>query len=115
MGNCSIRERTNGRFETTHDLIAAHDAGDTGATAIWLTAVRQLAFAIGSFINAFDPEIVIVGGGIARAGRSLFDQLETYLRPIEWQPGGHKVPIAPATLGEFAGALGAARRAWEVS
>jgi glucokinase len=77
--------------------------------------VRELACAIGSFINVFDPEIVIIGGGIAAAGKTLFDPLERYLRPVEWQPGGHKVPVAPAKLGEHAGALGAARRAWECS
>jgi glucokinase len=112
IGNCSIPERTNGRFKTTHELLAAHENGDAGATAIWLKAMRDLAFAIAGFINCFDPEIVLIGGGIARAGRSLFVPLEGYLRPIEWQPGGHTVPVKPAELGEFAGAFGAASRAW---
>lgn len=115
IGNCSIVERTNGRFKTTHDLIEAHESGDTGATTIWLKSVRDLAFAIGGFINALDPEVVLIGGGIARAGKSLFVPLEGYLRPIEWQPGGHKVPVKAAELGEFAGALGSAARAWEIS
>jgi len=115
IGDCTVRARTRGRFETTHQLIAAHDAGDAGATVIWLKSVRDLACAVGSFINVLDPEIVIIGGGIARAGPSLFDPLETYLRPIEWQPGGHKAVIAPAQLGDHAGALGSARRAWELA
>jgi glucokinase len=114
IGNCTILERTHGRFKTTHDLIAAHNSGDAGATTIWLKSVRDLACAVASFINVLDPEIVIVGGGIAAAGKALFEPLEHYVRPIEWQPGGHKVPIAPAKLGEFAGAFGAAKRAWEV-
>ena len=37
--------------------------------------------------------------------------LEAELRPIEWQPGGHKVRLIPAELGEFAGAIGSARNA----
>ncbi len=115
IGNCSILERSNGRFKTTHDLIAAHNGGDAGATTIWLKSVRELACGVASFINVLDPEMVIIGGGIARAGPALFEPLEAFVRPIEWQPGGHKVPIAPARLGEHAGALGAARRAWDVS
>jgi glucokinase len=111
IGNCSIEKRTNGRFKTTHDLIAAHQQGDPAASAIWLKSVRDLAFAIGGFINILDPEVVIIGGGIARAGNLLFDPLEKYLRPIEWQAGGHSVPIKPAQLGEFAGAIGAAKNA----
>jgi glucokinase len=112
IGNCSILERTNGRFKTTHELLAAHESGDAGATAVWLKSVRDLAFAIGGFINCFDPEVVLVGGGIARAGAALFAPLEGYLRPIEWQPGGRAVPVKAAELGEYAGAMGAASRAW---
>jgi glucokinase len=111
IGNCSILERTAGRFKTTHELIGAHESGDAGATEIWLRSVRDLAFAIGGFINVLDPEVVIIGGGIARAGESLFEPLEKFLRPIEWQPGGHKVPVKAAELGAFAGAIGAAKRA----
>ena len=33
------------------------------------------------------------------------------LARIEWRPGGHAVPVVPAVLGEWAGALGAAAQA----
>lgn len=111
IGNCTIQERSQGRFATTHDLLAAHHAGDEGATAIWLKSVRDLAAAICGFINVLDPEIVIIGGGIARAGEALFTPLDGYLAPIEWRPGNHRAKIVPAQLGEHAGALGAAKRA----
>jgi glucokinase len=115
IGNCTILERSHGRFKTTHELIAAHNSGDEGATTIWLKSVRDLACAVASFINVFDPEVVVIGGGIAAAGPALFEPLENYVRPIEWQPGGHKVPIAPAKLGEFAGAFGSAKMAWDLA
>jgi glucokinase len=108
IGNCSILERSGGKFKSTHDLIAAHQAGDAEATRIWLRSLRALACAIASFINILDPETVIIGGGIARAGAALFEPLETLLRPIEWQPAGHTVKLVPARMGEYAGALGAA-------
>jgi len=111
IGNWSIAERTGGRFGSTHDLVAAHLGGDADASRIWLRSVRALACAIASFVNILDPEAVIVGGGIAAAGSALFDPLKGFVEAIEWQPGGHRVRIAPATLGELAGAFGAAHRA----
>jgi glucokinase len=111
VGNWNIQERTGGRFATTHALIEAVRAGDPGAKEIWARSIRALACSISSFVNLFDSEAAIIGGGIARAGATLFDPLEAELRPIEWQPGGHKVILLPAQLGEFAGAIGSARNA----
>ena len=107
MGNCTVRERSGGRFETTHELIAASLRGDAEATAVWLKSVQALACAIGSFTNILDPEIAVIGGGIARAGPALFEPLERFVREVEWKTGDG-VKIVPAQLGEFAGAFGAA-------
>jgi len=108
MGNCTVAERSNGRFETTHELVAAHLAGDAAASAVWMRSVRALGCAIASFINIVDPEAVIIGGGIARSGPALFEPLEEAVRDTEWNVGGPEVRILPAQLGELAGAYGAA-------
>jgi glucokinase len=108
IGNYNVAERSAGRFTSTRKLVEAHLQGDTEATRVWLRSIFHLAAAVASFINAFDPEIVIVGGGIAQAGSALFDPLGEYLDRFEWRPMGHQVPVVPATLGEKAGAIGAA-------
>jgi glucokinase len=108
IGNCTVGARTGERFASTHELIAAADAGDDEAKRWWLRSVRALAAAVASLVNVLDPEVVVIGGGIARAGKSLFDPLGEYLDPYEWRPHGRRVRIVPATLGEHAGALGAA-------
>jgi glucokinase len=82
--------------------------GDAEASAIWLKSLKALAAGICSFINILDPEAVIVGGGIARAGPALFGPLQRFLERMEWRPGGHRARILPAQLGELAGAFGAA-------
>lgn len=111
IGNCTVATRSGGRFQSTHDLVAAHIAGDADASRVWLRSVRALACAVASHVNILDPEAVIVGGGIARAGATLFDPLRKMVEEVEWQPAGQRVKILPAALGEFAGAFGAAFRA----
>ncbi|MGZ9125102.1 MAG: ROK family protein, partial [Candidatus Binatia bacterium] len=91
VGNWNIRDRTGGRFATTHALVDAFTRGDPYAIHIWINSMRALAATVATYINVLDPEAAIIGGGIARAGKALFDSLEEALRPIEWQPGGHKV------------------------
>lgn len=108
IGNYTVKQRSGGRFDSTRELVRAHVAGDAEASEVWLQSVRSLARAIASFVNCLDPERVILGGGISQAGPALFEPLEVFLRDIEWQPAGHRVPIVPAQLGEWAGTYGAA-------
>jgi glucokinase len=108
IGNLNIRERSGGRFATTHDLIRAYEAGDVAASEVWLKSVKALAASLASLGNVLDPEVAIIGGGIARAGDSLFRPLREYVSQMEWQPGGTGMRIVPAELGELAGAYGAA-------
>src|ERR1043165_4854166 len=111
IGNYNVAERSEGRFTSTRKLVEAHLAGDDEATAVWLRSIFHLAAAVASFINAFDPEIVIVGGGIAQAGSALFEPLRKELDRFEWRPMDHQVQVIPAALGEKAGAIGAAYHA----
>lgn len=111
IGNHNIAERSGGRFTSTRKLVEAHLAGDKDASAVWLRSILHLGAAVASFINAFDPEIVIIGGGIAQAGAALFEPLWKELDRFEWRPMGHQVQVIPAALGEKAGAIGAAYHA----
>lgn len=108
FGDCTIVARSGGRFQSTRELVAAYEAGDEAATQIWLRSIRALGCAIASLVNVLDPDVVVLGGGIAQAGESLFTPLHTVLDEVEWRPGCHRVELAAATLGDFAGALGIA-------
>lgn len=108
IGNQTIRERTAGRFSSTHDLVAAVRAGDVQAEGWWAESVRCLAVALASLINVLDPERVILGGGIASgANEVLFEPLRSLMEDYEWRPDGQAVPLVAATLGEWAGVVGA--------
>jgi glucokinase len=107
IGNSTVADRSAGRFTSTRQLVEAHLTGDEQATEVWLRSVHNLAAGVTSIINALDPEVIIVGGGIAQAGAALFDPLQRFLEKVEWRPQGQSVRIIPATLGDFAGTLGA--------
>lgn len=109
IGNYTVEERSGGRFRDTRALVEAHLAGDGEATRAWLLSVHRLACGIASIGNAVDPEAVLLGGGIARAGAALFDPLAQFLAKVEWRPLGRGVRVLPAALGDLAGAIGAAR------
>lgn len=112
LGNHNITARSGGRFATTHDLIRAHEAGDPDATTVWRASVKALAAAIATLTNVLDPEVIILGGGIARSGEALFRPLREWVDRFEWKVCGHEVRLVPAELGDLAGAYGAARNAW---
>jgi glucokinase len=113
IGNRTVAARSEGRFADTRELLAAVSAGDKKARLIWQKSVGALAVAIASFGLIFDTEAVIIGGGIARSGAALFEPLAKELDEVEWRPGGQRMKIVPARLGEWAGAIGAARNAMD--
>lgn len=108
IGDCTVKFRTGGRFESTEELLRASSRGDAAARQAWMKSVRALAAGVASLINVLDPQVVVIGGGIAKAGAALFDPLNKYLTEFEWRPSGHKARIVPAKLGDRAGAFGAA-------
>ena len=111
IGDSTVGARSQGRFSSTRALVAAAQKRDLEARCIWLASVRALAAGITSLINALDPEVVILGGGITRAGAALFRPLQKSLDQFEWRPGGARARIVRARLAERAGAFGAAWQA----
>ena len=105
IGECSLSRRSNGRFTSTGELLAATDEE---AKAIWQTSIRALACGLASLVNVLDPELILLAGGMPAAGEKLFDPLRAEMEKFEWRPHGRAVRIVPAAAGEYAGAIGAA-------
>ena len=113
IGEHTLLRRSSGRFSSTSQLLAAISQHDDEAQQIWLKSVKALAAGITSIINCVDPEVVILAGGIAKAGDAMLNPLNEFLGSFERQPLRGRVRIALAELGEFAGAIGAARNAMQ--
>ncbi|MEY3432140.1 MAG: hypothetical protein RL131_76 [Bacteroidota bacterium] len=113
IGNCTVRERSQGKFNSTHELLDAASHGDAFAKEIWLKSIRNLALGLSSLSNILSPEIIVIGGGIAEANDHLFEPLNDFMEHYEWRPGGQATEIKKAEMGEWAGAIGAAYYALE--
>ena len=70
--------------------------------------VYYLGIACASLINIFDPEMVVIGGGVANAGEILFKPLRQVVKASIMKHPYRKPLIVRAKLGEDAGLLGAA-------
>jgi len=90
----------------------AHD-GDTAAIeAIELIGTR-LGVAIASFVNIFNPEVVIIGGGVMGAGELLLNAAQAEMLRRALPPSRDIVEIVPAAFGVEAGMIGAAALAFD--
>jgi glucokinase len=108
IGNLTIRERSHQKYDTTWQLVADYEKGDPFATWLWLSSLRKLAISLASFINILSPQLIILGGGISKAGPSLMKPLQQFLDLYEWSPGGKKTKLTLAHFSDQAGAIGAA-------
>ncbi|MFE9683072.1 ROK family protein [Streptomyces sp. NPDC002701] len=94
------------------DCAKAVDAGDTRARAVWQEAVDALADGLVTALTLLDPRTLIIGGGLAEAGETLFTPLRA---AVERRVTFQKLPsIVPAALGDTAGCLGAGLLAWDL-
>jgi glucokinase len=90
----------------------AVEAGDKRAVEIWTETVAVLADGIMTALSLLDPRMVIIGGGLAEAGDTLFAPLrQAVLERITFQ-----VPpaLVPAMLKDTATCLGAGLLAWDL-
>jgi glucokinase len=91
-------------------VTVAAQAGDQTAIEVFDLVGSRLGVALASFANIFEPEVIVIGGGVIAAGELLLAparrELETRaLRPM------NRTPVVPAELGEDAGMIGAAAMA----
>jgi len=84
--------------------------GDPGARSVLETAGRYLGAALTSLANAFEPDVIVIGGGAMAAGRLLLDPAVAELRARALRPQ-NGTPVKPAELGPDAGMVGAAELA----
>ncbi len=86
----------------------AAEAGDPFAKKLLKEAGQRLGRKASFLVNLFNPEILIIGGGIELGGAFLLDSLRETVKASSVQEATEKLRIIPSQLGENGVALGAA-------
>ncbi len=94
---------------TAQTVYEAAQAGDELAIDVVRDTARFLGAAVASLINIFNPEAVVIMGGVTHAGDSLFEPLRREVSRRAFKPAVQVCRIVPGQLTGVAGVYGAAR------
>lgn len=102
-----VARRLLGQTARASDLVRAAREGDEAAREALARIGRLLGSGIGSLVNIFNPQVVVLGGGFAAAGDLLFEPAREIVAREALSPADETVRIVPAELGGRAGLIGA--------
>lgn len=98
-----------------HRLVRLANEGEQNAIEILAGMGRRLGAGIGSLVNIFDPDLVVIGGGFAAAGDFLLGPATEVMKREALAPDGGRVRIVRAELGTAAGLIGAGLVAFDTA
>lgn len=95
------------------DVFRAAEAGDGLARAIWDESTHLLAVAITDLVNIFEPDLVVLGGGVTRSGMALLRPVREAVLRDAMPPAAKAARIELAGLGDAVCVVGAAALAFD--
>jgi glucokinase len=111
VGNQRILNKAKRVFKkeiSLEDLSRFAARGNLKAVKIWRDVGERLGIALAGAVNLLNPDFIVVGGGVSRAGKILFDTLRRTVKKRAMIVQGNHVKIIKAKLGVDAGIIGAA-------
>lgn len=104
-----IPTMVNGNYDdiTAQIVYDAAKQGDQTANEIVRDTARYLGAGVANLLNIFNPDIVVLAGGVTAAGDALFVPLRAEVRRRAFSPAVRAVRIVPGELPGTAGVVGA--------
>jgi glucokinase len=93
---------------TTSILGKAYAAGDAAASEILVETVELLTLWLSNIVDLLDPDVLIVGGGVATMLQPFFGEIRERLPSLSVNPRAREIPLLPACYGEDSGIAGGA-------
>lgn len=91
---------------TPRQIFEAAATGDLLAREVVQDFAEKLGAGIVAMIHAYDPDVVVLGGGIARSSALFLPMVQTYVDAHAWTIPRGRVLLMPAALGDTAALLG---------
>lgn len=92
---------------TSVEVFKEMEAGDAIAKEIIDEALNYLGIGVANAVAIFDPEMIIIGGGVSKAGAIVFDTVRDVVNKRCFKSMAESCEIVPAALGTDAGVIGA--------
>jgi glucokinase-like ROK family protein len=92
---------------STKMVADAANKGDELALNVFKRAMEYIGIGIANLINLFNPELIVIGGGVSMAGDIFFDNIREVVAKHVMQSTAKEIPILPVAFGENAALMGA--------
>lgn len=92
---------------TSYEVFKEAEKGDKVSQDILNTSLNYLGICIANIITNFDPEMVVIGGGVSKGGQIVFDKVKEVVDKRCFKAMAEACRIVPAGLGTDAGVIGA--------
>jgi glucokinase len=102
--NTTLRNYEN---VTSYEVFKEAENGDVVSKEILNRSLTYLGICVTNVICSFDPEMVVIGGGVSKAGDIVFDKIREVVQQRGLKPSKDVCRIVPAGLGTDAGVMGA--------
>jgi glucokinase len=106
----TLLQIVEGRLDriTASTVYEAVVQGDPYANEVMVETAKILGAGVANLINIFNPQCVVIAGGVTRAGDHLFVPLRAEIRRRAFKSAAEACQVLPAELPETAGIIGAA-------
>lgn len=101
----------SGRTLSTKEVYDLYVERQPEYTKLIEQAFHYIGLGVTSLINLYDPQMVVIGGGVSKMGEPLFSYVQNYVKRYALNPSGRSTPIVPSSLEQSTGLIGASASA----
>ncbi|MDQ0063542.1 ROK family transcriptional regulator [Paenibacillus harenae] len=108
LNDTNIRRKADEDRLEAKDVFEAAGLGNETAQRIIADAAEYIGLALAKVVNLLDPEMIVLEGGLSRAGSSFITSIHNHAQRYQMKYAGRNTKIVVSELAEYAAAIGSA-------